>query len=89
MRSCRESEAAQGQAVDEIKYLDIFARIASVRRYYCRLCSTVKAVTLKLCVLHSIAMAQTLVEHGISKVKSRRIFWDMKHGSCRDRIWSS
>jgi hypothetical protein len=29
------------------------------------------------------------VEHGISKVKSRRIFWDMKHGSCRDRIWSS
>jgi hypothetical protein len=45
---------------------------------------TVKAVC---SAFHS--NGETLVELVISKVKSRRILWDMKHDSCHDRIWPS
>jgi hypothetical protein len=52
LRNGQESDAAQGQAVDAIKYFDIFARIVSVSRCCCRLCSTGKAESLESCVFY-------------------------------------
>jgi hypothetical protein len=64
-RDCNEREL---DAVDDIKYFYIFARIASVGCCCVSLYNIRKAETLKT-VLHSITMTEMLAENVISEVK--------------------